>query len=106
MGTQQRECEHYRKAVELIRGGRLGQISEVKCWDYEYFYPGFGSPTDGDPPAGLDWDLWLGPSPKVPYNANRHKHHYWFFDYGGAWQLDWAVHHYDIINGRDFDCTY
>ncbi|MCH8042629.1 MAG: Gfo/Idh/MocA family oxidoreductase [Planctomycetes bacterium] len=98
IGTQQRSWEHYRKAAELIRAGRLGEISEVKVWDYQYFYPGFGSPPDGDPPAELDWDFWLGPSPKVAYNPNRYRHHYWFFDYGGAWQLDWAVHHYDIVN--------
>jgi len=99
IGTQQRSWEHYEKAVELIRSGRLGEISEVKAWDNEdLLYPGFGCPPDSDPPPGLNWDLWLGPSPKVPYNINRYKYHAWFFDYGGAWQLDWAVHHYDIVH--------
>ncbi len=97
IGTQQRSWPHYRKAVEAIRAGKLGEISEVKVWDYDYFYPGFGNPPDCDPPPELDWDFWLGPSPKVPYNPNRFARHYWFFDYAGAWQLDWAVHHYDIV---------
>ncbi len=98
IGTQQRSWEHYQRAAEIIQSGRLGEISEVKVWDYDYFYPGFGSPPDADPPVELDWNLWLGPAPRVDYNPNRYAHHYWFFDYAGAWQLDWAVHHYDIVN--------
>ncbi len=98
LGTQQRSWPHYRKAVEAIQAGKLGEISEVKVWDYDYLYPGFGSPPDGDPPAGLDWDFWVGPSPAQPYNPNKIARHYWFFDFGGGWQLDWAVHHYDIVH--------
>ena len=66
-------------------------------WDFDYMYPGFGNPPDSDPPAELDWEFWLGPSPKVPYNPNRYAQFYWFMDYAGAWQVDWAVHHYDIV---------
>ena len=98
IGTQQQSWEHYQKAAEIIQSGKLGEISEVKVWDYQYFYPGFGSPPDGDPPEGLDWDFWVGPSPKQPYNPNKIAQHYWYFDFGGGWQLDWAVHHYDIVN--------
>jgi predicted dehydrogenase len=98
IGTQQHSSDHYRKAVEIIRSGKLGRIGEVKVWDYINQNPGLGAPPDADPPAHLDWDLWLGPSPRVPYNRNRYEHHYWFFEYGGAWTTDWAVHHYDIVH--------
>jgi len=98
IGTQQHTWPHYQEAVELIRSGRLGEISEVKVWDFDYFYPGFGNPPDCDPPPELDWDFWVGPSPKVPFNPNRLARHYWYFDYAGAWQVDWAVHHYDIVH--------
>lgn len=98
IGTQQRSWEHYHKAAAIIQSGQLGEISEVKVWDYEHFYPGFGSPPDCEPPAGLDWDFWVGPSPAQPYNPNKLARHYWFFDFGGGWQLDWGVHHYDIVN--------
>lgn len=98
MGTQQRSWDHYKQAVEIIRSGLIGEISMVHVWDVQNFYPGPGCPPDGDPPPTIDWDMWLGPSPKVPYNPNRVGSHYWFFDYGGAWQLDWAVHHYDIVH--------
>lgn len=98
VGCQQHSWDHYIEAVRIIRSGELGEISHVHAWDLDYWYPGFGSPPDGPPPAELDWDFWVGPSPAVPYNPNRYRYHYWFFDYGGGWQLDWAVHHYDIIN--------
>jgi len=98
IGTQQHSCQHYRQAAEIIRSGALGEISEVKVWDYENQYPGWGSPPDCDPPPGLDWDFWLGPAPKVPYNPNYFLHDYWFFDYAGSFQCDWAVHHYDIVH--------
>ncbi len=98
VGTQQHSWEHYEEAVGIIRSGVLGEISDVHVFDLENFYPGFGAPPDGPAPPELDWDFWVGPSPEVPYNPNRYVRHYWFFDYGGAWQLDWAVHHYDIVH--------
>jgi len=101
LGTQQRSWPHYQQAAEIIQSGRLGEISEVKVWDYDYLYPGFGAPLDGDPPPEFGeqyWDFWLGPSPKRPFNPNRYLNWYWFFDYAGAWQVDWGVHHYDIVH--------
>ena len=97
-GAQQRSWEHYHQAAEVIRAGRLGEISEVKVWDNINIHPGPQLTPDCDPPRGLDWDLWLGPAPKVPYNPNRHRNFVWFFDYGGAWQVRWTVHHYDVVN--------
>jgi len=98
IGTQQHSSDHYRRAAEIVQSGVLGRIGEVKVWDYINENPGFGAPPDSDPPENFDWDFWLGPSPKVPYNENRYQHHYWFIDYGGGWTTDWAVHHYDIVH--------
>jgi predicted dehydrogenase len=98
IGTQQHSSDHYRKAAEIVQSGLLGRIGEVKVWDYINQNPGVGAPPDSDPPEELDWDFWLGPSPKVSYNRNRYLEHYWFFDYGGGWTTDWAVHHYDIVH--------
>lgn len=98
IGLQQRSWDHYRRAAEIIHSGALGEISQVEIWDYDYFYPGFGAPPDSEPPAGLNWDAWLGPSPKQPFNSNKIDRHYWFFDFGGGWQVTWGVHHYDILH--------
>ena len=61
IGTQQHSMEHYRKAVEIVQSGRLGDISEVKVWDHTYWAPGRGFPADCDPPPELDWDFYVGP---------------------------------------------
>ena len=53
VGTQQRSQEHYQKAAELIRAGKLGEISEVRVWDYENYWPGPGAPADTAPPPEL-----------------------------------------------------
>lgn len=105
VGTQQRSGLHFQKAVELIRGGGIGKISFVRCWNYGNSNPeGIGNPPDSDPPAGLDWDMWLGPAPKRPFNKNRFgidpnafSHFRWFWDYAGGMMTDWGVHWIDIV---------
>lgn len=97
IGTQQRSQEHYQKAVEIIRSGRLGEISEVKVWDYENWYPGRGFPADCDPPKELDWEFYVGPAPMRRYNPNCYSNYGydWFRLSGAGHQLAWAVHHLD-----------
>jgi predicted dehydrogenase len=99
VGTQQRSQEHYQKAVELIQAGKLGEISEVKVWDYENYWPGAGSPPDCPPPPELDWDFYVGPSPFHNYNPNiYYKYGYdWFRVAGAGHQVAWGVHHFDIV---------
>ncbi len=105
VGTQQRSGIHFQKAVEIVRSGRLGKISLVRTWNYGNSSPeGIGNPPDSDPPPELDWDLWLGPAPKVPFNPNRFgvfedkwSHFRWFWDYAGGMMTDWGIHLLDIV---------
>ena len=71
VGTQQRSGPHYQAARDLVRAGHIGKVVSVRMCSYRNIMPGFGSPPDGDPPPGLDYDMWLGPAPKRPYNPNR-----------------------------------
>lgn len=96
MGTQQRNYPHYVEALEILRSGRLGRIALVECWNYHNTGNRVGHHADADPPAGLDWDRWLGPAPWVPYNPGR-MNNSWWFDYAGGMMTNWAVHHIDII---------
>ena len=104
VGTQQRSGVHYQEAVKFIQSGKLGEIGLVRCFNFSNEYPdGIGNPTDKEPPSDLDWDMWLGPAPKVAYNRNRwilpggwaSFRYYW--DYAGGMLTDWGVHHIDII---------
>ena len=98
MGTQQRSGEHFQEAVKLVRDGKLGKVARVHCWNYGNASPaGIGNPPDSAPPAGLDWDMYLGPAPKVPFNPNRFTWNFrWFWDYAGGMMTDWGVHLIDI----------
>ena len=98
VGTQQRSSENFRKAVETVRSGKLGKVFWIQTWNYENISPvGMGRPADSDPPEGVDYDRWLGPAPKRPFNPNRfHLLFRWFFDYAGGMMSDWGVHLNDI----------
>jgi predicted dehydrogenase len=105
VGTQQRSGKHFQEAVKLIQDGFIGKVSFARTWNYANEYPeGIGNPPDSDPPAGLDWNFWLGPAPQVPYNYNRFGvgPHRWstfryFWDYAGGFMTDWGVHLMDIV---------
>ena len=105
VGTQQRSGTHFQHAVQLVQTGELGKISAVRTWNFGNSSPeGIGNPSDCDPPSGLDWDLWLGPAPAVPFNPNRFgvfedkwSHFRYFWDYAGGMMTDWGVHLLDIV---------
>ncbi len=76
MGNQAHAGEPIRRAVELIRAGIIGPVREVHAWTNRPIWPQGQSAlderkrlADQPKPAGLDWDLWLGPAPERPYNA-------------------------------------
>jgi predicted dehydrogenase len=88
----------------------------VRTWNFGNQHPnGIGNPPDSDPPKDLDWDMWLGPAPKVPFNANRFgvfpdrwSSFRWFWDYAGGMVTDWSVHLIDIVQwamGVDYPQT-
>jgi predicted dehydrogenase len=99
VGTQQRSGPHYQRARELIKKGELGKVVSVRMGSYRNIMPGFGRPADCGPPADLDWDLWLGPAPKRPFNPNRAIYHFrWFWDYSGGQMTNLAAHPLDIVH--------
>lgn len=98
VGTQQRSGIHYHKAIELMRNGRIGDIHSVRIGVSRNVMPGFGDPADAAPPGELDYDLWLGPAPKRPYNKNRSIYHFrWFWDYSGGQMTNWGAHDVDVV---------
>ncbi len=93
MGTQWRSGDHYKTAVDFVRSGKLGKIRLVRAWAYLDWVGGIGNPPDCDPPEEVDYDMWLGPAPKRPFNPNRfHFNFRWFWDYAGGLMTDWGVH--------------
>jgi len=92
-GQWQRSQQHFKDAVAFVQSGQLGNIRTVKVWCYQgWMRPDIIRP-DSMPPAGVDYDKWLGPAPKKPFNASRfHFNFRWFWDYAGGLMTDWGVH--------------
>lgn len=95
VGSQQRSDWNFRYACELVRSGKIGTLKRITT--------GIGGgPTSGwqpdePPPPTLDWNMWLGPAPYVPFNSQRHPYNFrWFYDYSGGKMTDWGAHHNDI----------
>ena len=104
-GQWQRSQQHFRDAVDFIRTGQLGNIRTVKVWCYQGWMRPQPKVANSAPPAGVDYNMWLGPAPKQEFNASRfHFHFRWFWDYAGGLMTDWGVHLMDYaIFGMNAD---
>lgn len=97
MGNQRRSAAHFKAAVEYVRSGKLGAVRMVRAWAYLDQYGDLPPVPDSDPPPGVDYDLWLGPAPKRPFNRNRfHFDFRWYWDYAGGLATDWGAHLVDV----------
>ena len=97
MGTQQRSGSAYRAAKEYVDSGQLGKVRLVRCWAYLDWKGETPHEPDGPAPGGVDYDMWLGPAPKRPFNPNRfHFTFRWFWEYSGGLMTDWGAHMIDI----------
>ena len=105
-GTMQRSGGYFQKAAELVKSGAIGTVTMCHAWQAGTTKrEGWGNPPDSDPPPDLDWDMWLGPAPKVPFNPNRwgvktatFPTFRYFWDYAGGAMTDWGVHLIDPIH--------
>ena len=96
-GSNRRSFPSHLQAIKFLHSGQLGQLKGV----HGICYKGRGSighKPDGPVPAGVDYDLWLGPAPLRPFNPNRfHYNWHWNWDYGNAELGNTGVHDMDVI---------
>ncbi len=86
----------YRRVVEVIQSGALGRIHRVDC-SLATGAENLGRPPDGTPPPELDYEFWLGPAPRRPYNPLRsHFNYRYFWDYSGGKLIDFWCHYTDV----------
>jgi len=98
VGQQQRSGVHWQNAISYVHSGKLGKLRMIKAWSWLDWKGTVPVLPDEPVPAGVDYDMWLGPAPKVPFNKNRfHFTFRWFWDYAGGLMTDWGVHMLDIV---------
>jgi predicted dehydrogenase len=95
-GAEQRSNPGAQTAAEFLHSGKLGEVYLAKGVCYKW-RDTIGKEADGPVPAGVDYDLWLGPAPERPFNPNRfHYNWHWHCDYGNGDMGNQGVHEMDI----------
>jgi predicted dehydrogenase len=96
-GTQNRSAEYNFKARDYIKSGALGDIVAVDVMELDDGPVPFNEKEESSPPDTIDWDMWLGPAPKVPYSISRNKSWLYYWDYSGGGELsNGAIHQMDL----------
>jgi predicted dehydrogenase len=100
VGIHRRSSAFVKEAADLVRGGAVGHVTVARAFHVQNEWPrGIGAPPDEAPPAGFDWDTWLGPAPMRAYNKNRTFYRFrWFYDYSGGQVTNFGVHYMDAIH--------
>ncbi|HUS83770.1 MAG TPA: Gfo/Idh/MocA family oxidoreductase [Anaerolineales bacterium] len=96
VGTQRRSAAQFKSAVEFVASGKLGKVCLMKAWMCQV-RESVGNPPDASVPPGVDYDLWLGPAPKRPFNPLRFHYNWRFFwDYCNSELGNQGIHMLDI----------
>lgn len=100
VGIHRRSLAYCHEMADFIKGGGIGKVTVARAFHIQNEWPnGIGMAQDENPPAGLDWEAWLGPAPKKSYNQNRAYYRFrWFYDYSGGQVTNFGVHYIDLIH--------
>jgi predicted dehydrogenase len=95
-GTQARSTPGFQEAVQMLHEGAIGEVLIARVWNIQRRND-IGHAQPSDPPTGFDYDLWLGPAPFVPFQANRHHYTWhWWYDFGTGDLGNDGVHELDM----------
>jgi predicted dehydrogenase len=94
-GTQQRSWEHFAQGREIVKSGKLGQITFVHAYWYQHARAGSWPAAQ---PEKLDWKAWLGPAKEQPFKPERFYQWRHFWDFGGGCLTDLLTHWIDVVH--------
>ncbi len=95
-GMQQRSWSHFRNAVDLIQGGALGRVTQIRTyWWQNYDLNWVPKPVDV---AQLDWKQWLGGAPDQPFSLEKYNRWRWYWNFGGGAMTDLFAHWIDVVH--------
>jgi len=95
-GMQQRSWSHFRDAVELIQGGSLGRVPQVRTYWWQNYNS--GGPRKAVDVQALDWKQWLGSAPEQPFSEEKFYRWRWFWNFGGGAMTDLFTHWIDVAH--------
>ncbi|MCA9110909.1 MAG: Gfo/Idh/MocA family oxidoreductase, partial [Planctomycetaceae bacterium] len=98
LGTQVHASDNYRRVVEIIQSGAIGDVTEAHVWVGKHWGGGERPEGGEQPPKNLHWDLWIGPAPERPFVAGRYHPAQWrrWWDFGTGTLGDMACHFMDL----------
>jgi predicted dehydrogenase len=95
-GMQQRSWSHFRNAVDLIQGGSLGRVVQVRTYWWQNYEKNWATkPIDTQL---LDWKLWLGSATDQPFSEEKYHRWRWFWNFGGGAMTDLFAHWIDVVH--------
>ena len=101
-GSWQRSVPNFRQGAQLVLNGYIGKVRRVEVGlpgGHSDFGKTGGKTPNSEPPRGVDYDFWVGPSEWMPFNMARfHKGWRWNYNFGGGQLMDWIGHHNDIAH--------
>jgi predicted dehydrogenase len=96
VGTQRRSSDFAQSGIKALREGAIGEVLVAKVWNSQ-LRRNIGKARPDQPPATLDYDLWVGPAPMKPYQPNLlHYNWHWFYDFGTGDIGNDGVHQIDV----------
>lgn len=95
-GMQQRSWSHFRDAVDLIQGGSLGRVPQVRTYWWQNYHAWV--PRKIADPQNIDWKQWLGGAPDQPYSEEKFHRWRWFWNFGGGAMTDLFTHWIDVVH--------
>jgi len=98
VGLQRRSSELFARIRRLVQDDGIGKVTVARAYRLNNMWPsGIGKPPDTPPPPGLDWDLWLGPRPKRPFNPAIAPYKFRWWQAYSSQMANWGVHYFDVI---------
>jgi predicted dehydrogenase len=98
VGTQRRSSQLFAQLADLVRSGAIGKVTSARAALTNNMAPhGIGKVADSDPPAGLDWDMWLGPRAERPFNLNIMPYRFRWWSLYSSQMANWGAHYFDAM---------
>jgi predicted dehydrogenase len=98
VGTHRRSSRMFAQLAEVVQSGAIGKVTVARAAFTNNMSPtGIGHAPESDPPAGLDWDMWLGPRPARAFQSTIMPYKFrWWHPYSSQ-MANWGVHYFDLI---------